>query len=146
MAVDSIQAPTPLRITLKQFKTDQFRQGVEVFVGQTSCSLCPVAAVLAYIVVRGDQTGPFFRFRDNTPLTKAKFTTKIRATVQAIGLPYHDFAGHSFRIGAATAAARAGVEDSTIRMMGRWSSSAFLAYVRTPREHLASFTSTLART
>ena len=66
-------------------------------------------------------------------MTKANFTSKIREALSAIGLPQQDFAGHSFRIGAA---ARAGVEDSTIRMLWRWSSSAFLTYVRTPREQL----------
>ena len=67
----------------------------------------------------------------------------MRNALQAIGLPYQNFAGHSFRIGAATAAARAGVEDSKIQAMGRWSSGAFLAYIKTPREELAQFSSRL---
>jgi len=143
VAVDSTQAPSLLKVRLKQSKTDQFRQGVDVFVGKTECPLCPVSAVMAYMLSRGDQPGPFFKFADNRPLTKPCFTTKIREALQAIGLPYQDFAGHSFRIGAATAAARAGIEDSTIRMLGRWSSSAFLSYIRTPRDHLARFSATL---
>ena len=146
VAVDSIQAPSLLRVKLKQSKTDQFRQGTEVYVGKTGCPLCPVAAVLAYMAIRGDQAGPFFKFKDNKPLTKASFTQEIRAALQAVGLPYENFAGHSFRIGAATAAARAGIEDSTIRMMGRWNSSAFLLYIRTPRERLASFSMNLSQT
>ncbi len=146
VAVDSTQAPTLLKVRLKQSKTDQLRQGVDVFVGKTGCQLCPVSAVLAYMMIRGDQAGPFFKFGDKKPLTKSRFTAKIREALQAIGLPYQEFAGHSFRIGAATAAARAGIEDSTIRMLGRWSSSAFLTYIRTPRDHLARFSTTLART
>ena len=35
--------------------------------------------------------------------------------LQAIGLPYQKFAGHDFRIGAVTAAARAGIKDSSYR-------------------------------
>ncbi len=83
--------------------------------------------MLAYMVVRGNMDGPFFRFSDGKPLTKSKFTDIIREALGAVGLPQDQFAGHSFRIGAAT---KAGIEDSTIRMLGRWNSATFLVYVR----------------
>ena len=60
--------------------------------------------------------GPFFQLKNGGPLTRACFVHKVRAALQAVGLPYDQFAGHSFRIGAATTAAKAGVEDSKIRM------------------------------
>ena len=47
------------------------------------------------------------------------------------------YSGHSFRIGAATTAASVGVEDSLIKTLGRWESSAYLLYVRVPRDRLA---------
>lgn len=50
----------------------------------------------------------------------------------------------SFRISAATAAAKAGLEDSQICILGRWNSSTFLAYIRIPQEHLALLTNKLA--
>jgi len=34
------------------------------------------------------------------------------------------------------AASSAGIEDSTIRTLGQWSSSAFLVYIHTPRESI----------
>ena len=42
------------------------------------------------------------------------------------------YSGHSFRAGAATTAAKAGVEDSVIKALGRWESSAYLIYMRLP--------------
>jgi len=50
----------------------------------------------------------------------------VREGLRAIGLPEQNFAGHSFCIGVATTAASVEIEDSTIRIMGRWSSSAIL--------------------
>ena len=113
--------------------------------GRTDGPLCPIAAVMPYMAVRGSAQGPFFRFSSGQPLTKSRFVALIRQALQAIGLPYQDFAGHSFRIGAATAATKAGLEDSAIRTLGRWNSSAYLAYIQTPRESLAQFSRTLAQ-
>ena len=42
------------------------------------------------------------------------------------------YAGHSRRIGAATTAAARGLEDSTIQMLCRWKSLAYLEYIRIP--------------
>ena len=53
------------------------------------------------------------------------------------------YAGHSFRIGAATVAAQHGVQDSLIKTMGRWESAAYLCYIRTPKEVLRSVAATM---
>ena len=126
VSLDSVLEPTTLKIHLKKSKTDQLKKGVDVYIGKTNCPLCPVGAGVDYMSIRGSDPGPFFKFSNGQPLTKAKFTQHVRDALQVLGLPYNEFAGHSFRIGAATAAAQAGVEDSVIRTMGRWNSSAFL--------------------
>ena len=69
---------------------------------------------------------------------------QIRSILSRIGVPQHHYAGHSFRIGAATTAALAGVEDSTIQALRRWHSTAFLQYIRIPKEHLAHISAMLA--
>ena len=141
VAVDSKVSPKVIRVTLKFSKTDQLGKGTEVYLGRTGC---PVAATLAYMSARGDQPGQFFRFKNGEALTKAKFVQHVRSALQRAGLPQDEFSGHSFRIGAATAAAKAGLEDSTIRTLGRWNSAAFLVYIRTPRESLAGMSAVLA--
>lgn len=48
-----------------------------------------------------------------------------------------NFSSHSFRVGAATVAARNGVPDHLIQALGRWTSNAYQAYIRTPSDALA---------
>ena len=144
IAINCAKNPQTLKVHLKKSKTDQLGKGVDVYIGKTGCPLCPLTAIIHYISLQGTDPGPFFIFKDSLPLTKPAFINKVRQALQAIGLSQENFAGHSFRIGAATSAAPAGIEDSVIRKMGRWSSSAFLAYIRTPREQLAEFSKTLA--
>ena len=70
---------------------------------------------------------------DGKAVRKPWFVEQLRSILSSIGAPQHQYAGHSFRIGAATTAALAGVEDSTTQALGRWHSAAFLQYIRTPR-------------
>jgi len=87
---------------------------------------------MQYMAIHEPAKGPFFQFQDGRPLTKALFINKVREGLRSVGLPEKNFAEHSFRNRAATTAASVRIEDSTIRTMGRWSSSAFLVYIRTP--------------
>ncbi len=49
----------------------------------------------------------------------------MRQAFRQARIPEGDYSGHSFRIGAATMAAHAGIEDSIIQVLGRWNSHAF---------------------
>ena len=144
VAADSRTDPTMVQIVLKRSKTDQFGKGANMIIGRTGLDVCPVAAVLNYIVLRGSAPGPFFTTPDGQALAKQVFVAEVRKVLVAKGLPADQYAGHSFRIGAATSAALAGVEDSTIQLLGRWQSAAFLRYIRTPHERLAALSGTLA--
>ena len=68
----------------------------------------------------------------------------IQEALSQAGVDEAKFSGHSFRIGAATAAAGAGLNDSFIQTLGRWKSSTFTAYIRTPIDKLTSVPSRLA--
>ena len=67
--VDNTVDPKYLEIRIKVSKTNPFRKGVTVYLGRTGGDLCPVAAVLAYMVQRGSEKGPFFWFTKNRFLT-----------------------------------------------------------------------------
>ena len=144
LAVDNAANPSTISIQIKSSKTDQTRKGFKAYIGSTGDELCPVAALRSYLSLRGDQPGPLFQWKDQTPLSKTKFVEHVRLALTSANLPAHLYAGHSFRIGAATTAATAGVEDSTIQTLGRWQSSSYLLYVRLDPRHMASLSSTLA--
>lgn len=146
IATDNLLPPNIIQVKIKASKTDPFRYGVSIYIGRSNNALCPVSALLNYLTVRGTSPGILFRFQDNTPLTKPKFTSKFRDFLKLAGIDDTLYAGHSFRIGAATTAAAKGVEDSLIQTLGRWKSSAYLTYIRIPPNNLAVISQILANT
>ena len=102
-----------------------------------------MAAILAYLARRRNDHGPLFRMSDGRFLTKAVFTSRLREALSTLGYEALTYAGHSFRIGAATTAAEQGIEDSVIKMLGRWDSSTYQLYVRASRQVLASISQML---
>ena len=68
--VDDPLRPSRLEVRIKASKTDLFRQGISLFIGRVTSDICPVSAMLAYMVVRGKEAGPLFRFGDGRPLTR----------------------------------------------------------------------------
>ena len=136
IAVDDPVNPTFIRVTIKQSKTDPFRQGVQLFLGRTRTDLCPVAAMLSYLDVRGPGPGPLFRFGDSAGLTRSRFVAKIQEALRAAGVDENKYNGHSFRIGAATTAAARGC---VIKTLGQWESAAYLQYIRIPWRELTGY-------
>ena len=144
VSVDSHSAPTMVRVFLQKAKTDPFGNGVCIFLGRSGSSLCPVSAILNYLAVRPQGAGPLLIWEDGTPLLREQFVHHVKRALNTAGIDESCYSGHSFRIGAATAAAMAGVPAETIKMLGRWESDAYRLYVRTPRETLAAISSLIA--
>ena len=136
--------PTHMDLTIKQSKTDPFRKGVTLTLGRTRSQLCPVAAMASYLVRRGQKPGPLFQFQNGTFLTRQKLVHHVHSALEKTGVDPTKYNGHSFHIGAATTAAAKGMEDSLIKTLGRWESTAYQRYIRIPRELLATYTCTLA--
>ena len=62
--------PSDLQVSLKQSKTDPFRNGVKIIIGWAEGPLCLVVAALAYMALRGPGEGTLFRFQDSRFLTR----------------------------------------------------------------------------
>ena len=114
--LDNTTDPQFLEVTIKASKTDPFCRGVQIYLGWTGEDLCPVAATLNYMVCRGADSWSFFRFSRGRYLTRERFITEVRKALEAAGIDSRKYAGHSFRIGAASTAARFPNQDS--RSMG----------------------------
>ena len=75
--------------------------------GRTNDDLCPVTALLPYLIHRGDAPGPLFQLDNHTPLSKSKFVNHVHLALLAAIVPAHLYTGHSFHIEAATTAVAA---------------------------------------
>ena len=120
---------SPLRVAavcLKASKTDPFKSGCVVRVGVIQDNMCPVTALHRYHSSHLSCQGLLYVFSTNIFLTRNPITSLLRTCFPndpAIN-------SHSFRIGGASAAASAGVADSTIQILGRWTSDAYRRYIR----------------
>lgn len=67
-----------------------------MIIGKTSDCLCPVTAILAYMVARGSAPGPLFIWEDKHFLTREAFVVAVQAALTEAGLVAKGNAGHSF--------------------------------------------------
>lgn len=118
-------------IVMKHFKTnktkDIFQIHLKVLKEKT---MCPVHTLYEYLQIFGHQTGPLYQFIEGKPVTYTFVSKNLQNTISFIGLNPALYKGHSFRIGAATHAAKLGFSENCIQKMGRWNSDAIRRYIR----------------
>ena len=139
VAVDSHTHPSKIRLHLRHAKMDPFGKGVDVYLGASGSAVCPVTALLGFLAVRPLVMGQLFVWQDGKALSRSAFVAQLRVDLRTAGIDDAGFLGHSLRIGAATAAAAAGIPDHTIKMLEHWQSEAYHLYIRTARETLAGY-------
>lgn len=119
-------------LVLASSKTDPFRKGVRIPFFRTKY-LCPVACMWHYIVHYRQESpssnAPLFLDLDKRPFSRDIFISYLRQSLSHLGYNQTNYCGHSFRIGAASTAAAAGIEDHMIKTLGRWSSSCYVRYI-----------------
>ena len=99
LAVDNPIDPAILSVTLKASKTDPFRRSITLYIGRVASDLCPVSAVLAYLVARGKRPGPLFMFKDGRPLTRQRLVSAVCDALERAGVEVDKYAGHSSESG-----------------------------------------------
>ena len=120
-----------ISVSLHQSKTDPFRHGCTVKIFKTNSSTCPHHAIDRYRKVSGDVTpsAPLYQAGRFHPLSRAAVTNTLRQLLKQAGIDHPHYSSHSFRIGAATTAAAAGLPAWLIKNLGRWTSNAYLTYI-----------------
>nr|QBH67499.1 hypothetical protein UE_1433 [Ustilago esculenta] len=115
-------------VTLPASKTDPFRRGAKLTAPAVRTSTCAVSAL--EVICAGRPTGvPLFTLEGGIPFSRGVFMRTLQQCLRACDISPADYSGHSFRRGAATWAAVNGVDDNTIRGLGRWKSDCFRRYI-----------------
>jgi hypothetical protein len=86
---------------------------------------------------------PLFVDPPGNVLRRAYLVSTIKLLVAMTGRDPTHFSGHSLRAGAATTGADLGFENWELQLLGRWSSDAYMLYIRNPKL-LATFARRLA--
>ena len=78
VALDSFTSLQVITITLKQSKTDQLRQGTHLYLGKIGHHVCPVEAIIPYLIARGNRPAPpLFMLQNGKMLTRCIFSAAI---------------------------------------------------------------------
>jgi hypothetical protein len=118
-------------LILKHFKTNKTKDIFQIHLKVAKdTSMCPVRALYEYLRVFSNGTGPLYQFIGGNPVPYSFVSNHLKNSIQFIGLNPALYKGHSFRIGAATQAARLGFSENCIQKMGRWNSDALRRYIR----------------
>ena len=97
ISVDNCNDPQLLCVKIKQSKTDPFRKGVDIYLGATDATLCPIKAVLPYLAIRPDHpNSPLLIFKDGSTLTCQRFSNILNTLLSRLGFDSTQYNTHSF--------------------------------------------------
>ncbi|XP_078542398.1 integrase/recombinase xerD homolog [Lissotriton helveticus] len=122
-----------VEIFLHSSKTDQSGKGRNITLQRLgNDSYCPVSLLAAFLHRRPQTDGLLLIHSDCSPVTKYQVEHVMQGCLFLAGYTIEGakFSTHSFRIGAATTAFRAGLPAETIKKVGRWESNCYRRYVR----------------
>ena len=127
-----------VRIKCRGAKNDKFNSGsVKWLILAADDCLCPVKLFCEYWdrTAGFDMDEPLFRHEDGKLVTQRQVVAQIKRTAAEMGLDPEWFAGHSLRIGGATAMSAADLSIFDRMQQGGWSTmEGMLGYMRASEE------------
>ena len=132
---------THVQLLLRYSKTDPYKKGIVIplFKAENNTDLCPYRALTQYLELRKTifpnnllPNSPFFLTENGKALCRSYYMMHIKHILARLGYDNSHYSGHSMRIGAATSASAARLEDHLIQTLGRWSSDCYKTYIHTP--------------
>jgi hypothetical protein len=131
---------TFITIKLKCPKEQRDGKAVLVDVFESGGPICPVRAFRKWAQLSDREARkPAFRAPCGTPLTGRRLNGYIKQLLEgSIDYGVGQVTTHSFRSGIASLLGTKGFSDEEVKQAGRWSSSAFLAYMKLPRTKRAA--------
>lgn len=136
---DVLVKPDRLEVNISRSKTDQDARGRQLVIPPAkNPGLCAVAALRAWVALRGTDSGPLFwpvtnrdELEPGKRLGPHVVYDSLRRAARAVGLDAEKFGAHSLRAGAATAAADAGADVfEVMELTGHRSMDIAASYVR----------------
>lgn len=127
---------TILQVKIKSPKTDRIGAGTIVDVYESGGPLCPLKAYTKWKAVSTHENKNLPQFIDDQgiPFTGKRFNTILKNSLGTyIDYSKGKITSHSFRAGIASLLGVLGYSEEDIQAVGRWSSRAYLAYLKLPR-------------
>ena len=142
----NIMNPKHMQVRIKKSKTDPFRQTALITIAKSHSNICAVTAIREFLLQTPEisSQSPLFQFKNGTYLSRRTMASNLHTLLGLCGLQSKEYNTHSFRIGAATTAAAAGVPSWLIKILGRWRSDAYEKYIHLPQATILQVPTTMA--
>jgi hypothetical protein len=117
-------------VTINSSKTDQYGLKTKLVLNSEFVNLSLYDQLHQYLSVQSSINGPFFCHFNHEKVTRYQVTVIHKSALIFLGYNENDYNTDSFRIGAATHAAKMGKSDDEIMTMERWKSDSYKRYIR----------------
>ena len=139
-----------LSIHVKSPKVERVGNGDNILVFEMGGFMCPIAAMRKYRDISGlreNSDKAVFRHADKTCFTGKEMNGQLKELTKEVTsmVKGGKVTSHSFRAGVASEMARAGCTEEELMAVGRWSSRAYMDYIKLGISHRAALAMRVAR-